>query len=80
MPFVVWPTVQRTKQSYDRWSLIRGIFTNKDYTSILKSSREIYVSIFLQFCLSSLTDSQNICRIDAHIREKCAHKKIRPLS
>ncbi len=25
--FVAWPTDQRTKYSYNRWSLIRGIFT-----------------------------------------------------
>ena len=27
------------------------------------------------FAFCSLTDGQNICRIDAHRQEKCAHKK-----
>ena len=67
------------KYSYNRWSLIRGIFTKNNYTSILNSNLEIDVSVFLHFCLC--TDRQSdrqtfFYRIDAHIQEECAHKNI----
>ncbi len=29
----------------------------------------------LPFVVDQQTDGQNICRIDAHIQEECAHKK-----
>ncbi len=32
------------------------------------------------FAFNSMTDGQNICRIDAHIQEECAHKKVRAIS
>ena len=34
----------------------------------------------LPFVADRQTDGQNICRVDAHIREECAHKKMRALS
>ncbi len=32
------------------------------------------------FAFFSLTDGQNMCRINAHIQQECAHKKLRALS
>ncbi len=45
MPSVAWQTDHRTKYSYNRWSLIRGIFTKKELLEKPKITPSIYFSI-----------------------------------
>ena len=69
---------QRTKYLQNIFLMFRKIFTKKDQTIILNSSREINVSLFLHLCLLQAdrqTDGQNIYQIDGHMCEESRQKK-----
>ena len=51
MPFVACPTYRRTKYLQNRWSLTMRISTKKIQISILNSSWEIHVSVFLHLLM-----------------------------
>ena len=51
MPIIAWPTDQRKNYSYNKCLLYREFLTEKNHTSILNSSGEVDVSIFLHLYL-----------------------------